>query len=146
MSPVPDEQVTQEQYIERWEQALRVLESMSEHERTQHFDMGDWGVKTDCGTVACLAGHCSLDPWFVERGFSAKFRKDRHYKTGEELVVLEFDQLEPHKFFGDVGEDRVFLQTTASFEKTVTNVRKHIEYLKAGFSPDEDNSDEDDDE
>src|SRR5260370_6670727 len=77
-----DDPVTHEQYIERWEQALRVLESMTEHERRLHFDMTSWGKQTHCGTVACLAGHCSLDLWFRERGFSGQVDETGLYFTG----------------------------------------------------------------
>lgn len=27
---------------------------------TEHFDMGTWGTKTECGTTACIAGHALL--------------------------------------------------------------------------------------
>ncbi len=59
------------QLIERWQNGLRVLQSMDPHEREKHFNMALWGRKTDCGTVACAAGHFSLDPWFVTLGFSS---------------------------------------------------------------------------
>jgi len=51
-------------YLERWEQALCVLDGLTPHERENHFNMGTWGRRTECGTNACLAGHCSLNPWF----------------------------------------------------------------------------------
>jgi hypothetical protein len=60
--------------IERYEQVKRVLEGLDEHARKHHWDMSIWGTKTDCGTVACAAGHCSLDPWFQERGFRGEIR------------------------------------------------------------------------
>lgn len=58
--------------IERYENVIRVLGSLSRHERREHFDMSTFGRITDCGTVACAAGHCSLDPWFRKRGFASK--------------------------------------------------------------------------
>lgn len=59
--------------IERWENVLRVLTSMTRHEREHHFAMTIWGTKTSCGTVGCAAGHCSLDPWFRKRGFKGEW-------------------------------------------------------------------------
>lgn len=59
--------------LEKWENVLRVLEGLSQHEREKHWDMSTWGVQTPCGTVACAAGHCALDPWFQERGLMASW-------------------------------------------------------------------------
>lgn len=134
----------QQVYVERWEQALRVLESMTEHEREKHFDMSDWGKKTDCGTVACLAGHCSLDPWFIARGFVSQFVQTAHFSTGEQQRILRFTRFQPDDFFGDIGDDRVFMRTGASYEETVVGVRKHIQYLKDGGLANEPPDDEDD--
>jgi hypothetical protein len=72
--------------IERWEKGLEVLKTMTPHERTNHFNMAAWGVKTDCGTVACAAGHFSLVPWFRKRGFRSVWRKPV-YK--EQQAVLD---------------------------------------------------------
>lgn len=69
--------------IERWENVQRVLKALTPHERRHHFEMQSWGHKTDCGTVACVAGHCSLDPWFRRRGFAAEW--DKGYDV-EDLV------------------------------------------------------------
>jgi hypothetical protein len=124
-----DEQVTQGQYIERWEQALRVLESMDEHEREKHFDMSMWGARTSCGTVACVAGHCSFDPWFREHGFSGKFDEDHD--------VLRFPQAQPLEFFGKGGAQAVLFAYQASYDEVVGYVREHIEKLKEGVSPDD---------
>jgi hypothetical protein len=59
--------------LERWQQCLRVLRSLTKHEREHHFDMATWGEKNDCGTTGCAAGHCSLDPWFRKRGLRLGF-------------------------------------------------------------------------
>jgi len=115
-------------YVERWEQALRVLLGMDEHERTKHFDMSDWGHRTDCGTVACLAGHCSLDPWFRERGFHGEFN------AGGYLI---FPSQRPITFFGERGNDKIFTGPFIKWEHVVAAVREHIDYLKKGGNPDE---------
>jgi hypothetical protein len=119
---------TQADYIERWEQALRVLESMTEHEREKHFDMDSWGVQTPCGTVACLAGHCSLDPWFRARGFASNF--------GQNGTLWFMNQM-PSDFFGEVGEAQVFLKMGASYDEVVGLTKDFIRYLKEGGAPNE---------
>src|SRR6267378_1550966 len=68
--------ITPKEQIARWEQVLRVLRGLTKHERKKHFNMGFFGQKTSCGTVACAAGHCGLDPWFRRRGFKLDFIED----------------------------------------------------------------------
>jgi hypothetical protein len=114
--------------VERWEQLLRVLDGLTTHERQKHFYMGSWGVQTDCGTVACAAGHCALDPWFRERGFIGKF--DHRYE-------LIFPQLRPEVFFGQRGHNMIFTGPFEEYEDVVAAVKAHIEYLKAGGDPNE---------
>lgn len=60
---------TPAEQLERWIQCRRVLKKLPVHERRKHWDMGTFGEKTQCGTVACAAGHCGLDPWFNKLGF-----------------------------------------------------------------------------
>lgn len=55
-------------YRERLEQALRVMEGLSQNEREHQFDMEVFARQTPHGIVACIAGHCGLDPWFQEQG------------------------------------------------------------------------------
>jgi hypothetical protein len=85
-------------YVERWEQVLRVLEGLTPHEREKHFFMGIWGQETACGTVACAAGHCALDPWFRERGFIGEF--DSRFNN-----TLQFPKTKPAEFFGQRGHN-----------------------------------------
>lgn len=61
--------------IERYEQLIRVMQALSPHARKKHFDMRNWGQRTDCGTTMCAAGFAGSDPWFRKQGF--KFYKDR---------------------------------------------------------------------
>jgi hypothetical protein len=122
---LPDEDVTQDQYIERWEQALRVLESMDEHTRTKHFDMWAWGSVTSCGTVACAAGHCALDPWFRERGLIGVL----------DDYSMTFTDLQPYEFFGRGGTYAVFHAYESSYDEVLGYVREHIAHLRQGGSP-----------
>jgi len=48
--------------IERWQNALRVLKSLTPHQRRKHFNMANWGVKTECGTVAGIVDRAALIP------------------------------------------------------------------------------------
>ena len=77
-----------ERLIERWENGLRVLKAMDPHEREKHFNMALWGKKTDCGTLACAAGHMSLDPWFRRRGFASVWRPPQLTRSDEETVIV----------------------------------------------------------
>lgn len=111
-----------ETMIARWENAARVLQSMSPHEKRRHFDMRTWGEKTDCGTVACAAGHCSLDPWFRRRGFTSAFNEEGG---------LDFTKLEPEEFFDGRGFGTIFLNTRQrSVSVVVKEIREHVRWLK----------------
>lgn len=111
--------IQQHELIERWQNVDRVLDAMPEHERQKHWDMGVWGEKTDCGTVACAAGQCGLDPWFRERGFKLDFKK-----SGEPNIsnVAEF--------FGLEGSTRIFLN---SFPRPVETVIDEVRRYTSGL-------------
>lgn len=130
---------TQAQYIERWEQALRMLEAMPPEKRAAEFDMALWGFKTACGTKACFAGHCSLDPWFIAQGFIGTFRpltrselEDGYYEKS--IGILDF-AIEPEEFFGSRGFHTVFLNSGAGYEEIAQGTRELIEWLKDNGDP-----------
>src|SRR5258708_4642058 len=105
--------------IERWDNVERVLVSMPEHERQRHWNMGTWGEVTDCGTVACAAGHCGLDPWFRERGFALEFH-------GGSAAIPPVDS-----FFGFEGTKRIFLNVSQRPVDTVIDeVRSYTQELR----------------
>ena len=107
--------------IERWSNVARVLDTMPAHERKKHWDMGDWGRMTDCGTVACAAGHCGLDPWFRERGFKLEF----------EDVTSVGDISDVPEFFGLEGSNRIFYNSTKRpVEKVLGEVREYLGELE----------------
>lgn len=82
--------------VESWENALRVLQRMTTHQRLKHFEMNNWARKTSCGTVGCIAGHCVMDPWFQQnRDINVDWRK---YPNGESIPV----------YVSDIGLERVF--------------------------------------
>jgi hypothetical protein len=117
-------------YIERLEQLIRVLRGLSPHERRKHWDMSSWGYKSDCGTVACAAGHAGMDPWFTRRGFRL-FPAEYDGMAGALSIDVE-------DFFGDpndedwalFGADEIFI-----YPKTVGDViraaQKRIRALRA---------------
>jgi hypothetical protein len=120
--------ITPAQRITRWKHVLRVLKGLSRHDRQKHFNMATWGYKTDCGTVACAAGHCGLDPWFRRQGFKLKFNDPY---TGEPTNNAdEGDSFQPEDFFGSEGCNRVFYQTDASYQGTIRNTKKYIARLE----------------
>jgi hypothetical protein len=64
------------------------------------FDMNRWFSKTDCGYVACAAGHAALDPWFQSEGLYLGFADDEEYlhsipcygyKMDDEALAAFFD-------------------------------------------------------
>lgn len=122
------EEIPQEARVERWENVLRVLRALPEHERQKHWDMSTWGEKTECGTVACAAGHCGLDPWFRERGFELNFRESRHV-PGAWIESLDSEAVE--QFFGDDGTDDIFLNgDIRPVEDVISEVEDYLAELK----------------
>ena len=117
--------------IERWQQCERVLVNMPEHEREKHWDMGTFGTKTDCGTVACAAGHCGLDTWFRERGFQLNFAKCTCSNPG--CYTQQMGDVSA--FFGSTGTNRIFMnEKHRPVEKVAEEVRQYIAELKATIS------------
>lgn len=84
--------------VQRWERVRKVLRDMSKHQIKHHFDMGQWIRETECGTVGCAAGLCSIDPWFNRRGFASKLEFGAHSGW----------TIHPCDFFGPIGYDDVF--------------------------------------
>jgi hypothetical protein len=108
---------TTKQLIERWENVLRVLRALTPHQRRKHWNMETWGTKTECGTVACAAGHCAMDSWFRRRGF----------KYGKHLELIMFAP----DFFGHEGTNNIFYNTEPrSVGQVIKEVRAHIKELK----------------
>lgn len=105
--------------IERWSNAHRVLVAMPQHDREKHWDMATWGIETECGTVACAAGHCGLDTWFRRRGFKLDF------KDGESKIS------DVPGFFGLEGASRIFHNTKRrKVEVVIKEVETYISELE----------------
>ena len=107
-----------EEQIERWERVERVLTELTPHERRKHFDMRGWARKTPCGTVACAAGHCGMDPWFRRRGFHISPNGD-------------FKGMDVTAFFGYHGTNHIFLNATKRpVSDVIKEVRAYVKQLK----------------
>lgn len=118
---------TQKERVARWENVLRVLQKLTPHERRRHWEMNTFGEKTECGTVACAAGHCGLDPWFRRRGFKLEFTS--HNFDGEKFY--EGTIIRAADFFGAEGADDIFHNATKrSVSKVIQEVKSHIKRLK----------------
>jgi hypothetical protein len=122
----------QKQTIERWQNAARVLKALTPHERREHWDMGEWGRKTDCGTVACAAGHCGLDPWFRKRGFKLDFPKIKVSEANPEItgsLSMNVDD-----FFDPEGADAIFCNgDSRSVNDVIKEIDAHIKKLRAKY-------------
>ena len=113
--------------IARWENVLRVLRALTPHERRRHWNMNWWGNKTECGTVACAAGHCGLDPWFRRRGFKLEFEMgwadDDPVCTMDHEMVLDF--------FGSDGCANIFFNgQQRSVGEVIREVKAYLKQLR----------------
>lgn len=132
------EDCTLEEQIERWEQCQRVLEGLDEHKRTKHWNMGEWGLDTECGTVACAAGHCGLDPWFIERGLElirigAGTRTLGAMSFRDTWACLSYSNMPVIDFFGYQGADLIFHNVRPRpVEDVIEEVKHYIRHLR-GF-------------
>jgi hypothetical protein len=124
--------MSNKKYIERFEQLIRVLRGLSPHERRKHFNMRNWGIETECGTTACAAGFCGLDPWFRRRGFRlAKTDADSSLRVIETKNHLGWDAL--HDYFGydaTIGAD-IWTRESAKVFKDPRTVGDVIKAAKA---------------
>lgn len=131
-------QISHAKQIERWEHAYSVLKKMSPHDRREHWDMGNWGVLTECGTVACAAGQCGLDPWFRKRGLKLQFvawspetRKYEHSnKVSEDTSVKSTFDSDVQSFFGYGAENIFYNGTNRPVSVVMQEIKLHIRLLK----------------
>ena len=128
-------QLTLDAKIERWENVVRVLTELPPHEKRKHFDMANWGVTNECGTVACAAGHCGLDPWFNKQGLKLLPYDGIENCFLEDLEMSEAlgefaNGVDVADFFGTVGSVNIFFNTNKrSVGKVIQECKAHIKYL-----------------
>lgn len=127
---------TNEQLIERWQNVARVLVAMPPHERRKHFDMTTFGVQTACGTIACAAGHCGLDPWFRANGLKLdldSLRSERGFATFNDG---RFPDSALTDYFGEVGVESIFQNSDRRpVSKVIREVKAHIKRLRSEPQP-----------
>lgn len=121
---------------ERWEQCLRVLSTLPEHERTEHWNMSVWAQRTTCGTIACAAGHCGMDPWFIDQGFLV-IPVEPDSKPCSPIGDANVDGMPMcdavKVFFGEAGCDEIFLESSyRSVDAVIQEVKDFIDTQNTG--------------
>jgi hypothetical protein len=115
--------------VERYERAIQVLENLSEHDRTRHWDMSVWLKTTECGTIGCAAGHMSFDPYFRELGLTIMLVEtpgmSQHTVAGEPVYEAV------HWIMGREGAKNIFFwDEPRGVETVIEEMRTHISFLK----------------
>lgn len=133
------EDATSQEKLLRWDHVILVLSKLTSHQRKEHFDMGEWGRKTECGTVACAAGFCGLNPWFRHRGFVLKFYPIQHHYDEKPFYRLRTPDGEDIgarciEFFGEEGSEIFFTPLARSVNDVIKEVKGYIKMLQEDLS------------
>lgn len=124
--------ITQAQQVERWENVLRVLKALTPHQRKQHWNMGRYLDKTECGTVGCAAGHCSMDPYFRRRGLTLIPQSYGDHAAYAQTTDGSYFTDKVNAFFGHDGSRYIFFDTQPRpVAQVIKEVRAHIKTLQA---------------
>lgn len=116
--------------VERWRNVERVLSNLTRHQRREHFDIEDWGTKTECGMTACAGGWCGTDPYFRKLGIRTDFTKDGYLKDGLDEAC--------YRALGSDGVERIFyfnssnLNPRSTVGDVIREVRRFIKDLERG--------------
>lgn len=141
---IPNEIVTTKQQIERFKKLIDTMQGLSLHEKRKHFDMANWGQRTECGTTMCAAGFCGSRKWFQNRGFS--FVPPRRkglgatgtLKLGKTLgweALCKFFSLEYDPFFDEPGDEaEAIFRTPRTVREVISAAKKRIRHLKEAQS------------
>jgi hypothetical protein len=122
---IPFDELKPAKQIERYTEAIRTLKALPAHVKKEHWNMGDWGSDTECGTVACAAGHCGVDQWFIRRGLKL------HVKVGKRLEINDNFSRDANDFFGNAGMDRVFTgRGDRPVAVVVEELKRHVEIMR----------------
>lgn len=115
--------------IERTKKLLELDTILTDHEKTEHFDMRVWAQETECGTVACLAGHAAIQPWFKKRGFYLKYvGSARAPATGDASGAWACNQFFGSGAYGDMFN---YVSFNESWDDVMVRVRTRLALLKA---------------
>jgi len=113
---------TAAQRVERYERLLKVMQGLTPHQRREHFDITTWGYRTECGTVACAAGHAGLNTWFRRHGFTMTCTRREGYA---------FPGMQPSEFFGGEGMNIIFTNgRLTTVPLVIKRVKEFIKQLK----------------
>jgi hypothetical protein len=89
--------------------------------------MHTFGEQTDCGTIACAAGHCAMDPWFRKRGFIGEFPEGYGEMQFQKLSVDEFFTSYDLETF---GTDIFWDSRQRPVSQVIKEVKAYIKILK----------------
>ena len=83
------DELTPKQKVKRWATAVQVIENLSDHEIKDHFKMGTWVEKTDCGTVGCAAGLLACNPTVRRQGFEVLWERRQTRWGGKHGGIID---------------------------------------------------------
>lgn len=139
----PFDELTKKEKLERWTNVVRVMQKLTKHQRKHHFFMENWGEETDCGTKACAAGFCGMDPWFQAQGIELQqdeskevygFRVDNVLLLGSSYSL----KIMLSKFFGYEGTRKIFYgeineigsqDLNKTYAQVMRQIRNHVKEL-----------------
>jgi len=98
------------------------MQGLSDPQRVHNFNIGVFAIRSDFGVIACIAGHCGLDPWFQERGFFTT--------VGADLGSIS---MAPEDFF---GTDKPFFSYGAKRLVTFDDALRALDSAIASFACD----------
>lgn len=121
--------------LDRLDQGLRVLSNLSEHDRTEHWNMEEWATLTPCGTIGCAGGHMAMDPWFNEHGLYLVFTDmlkpdDCHCVDCQQRAMRGQLSIGPQTFFGRLVCDVM----TNSYKRPVETVIAELHAVRSRYA------------
>jgi hypothetical protein len=75
------------------------------------FSMSTWGIRTECGTVACLAGHAMLCSGYEEKTFP-QYRMVSYIRPDGAEVLRT---LTGHRAYGDEAQELLGMSKTERY-------------------------------
>lgn len=102
--------------IEALEKAIEILESLPD----SLVNLNSWKTgDTDCGTVACVVGHCCLNEWFNAKGLTLTDWGPDYICPHNKIELCSWDAVEG--FFGLSSTQSSFLFKKGSYDSPTDN-------------------------